>query len=114
MEKRSCRKPGTVISSVRMQPPATALRSSTQTRLPLRVSMAAQTSELMPLPTMMMSKESMPKSSDFVLPSPARSAQGGVGGGGNLQFVEERRKAPTPSPPPLASLAGGGSAPSRG
>src|SRR6476619_1467201 len=85
MEKRSCRKPGTVISSVRMQPPATALRSSTQTRLPLRVSMAAQTSELMPLPTMMMSKESM----EYVREMPGHG--GGyvapVGGGGRLASV---------------------------
>src|SRR5215813_11091699 len=59
IEKRSCRKPGTVISSVRIQPPATALRSSTQTRLPLRTSIAAQTSELMPLPTITTSTLSM-------------------------------------------------------
>src|SRR5215468_2586317 len=59
MEKRSCRKPGTVISSVRIQPPATALRSSTQTLLPLRASIAAQTSELMPLPTITTSNVSM-------------------------------------------------------
>src|SRR5215468_2739461 len=59
IEKRSCRKPGTVISSVRIQPPATAFRSSTQTRLPLRTSIAAQTSELMPLPTITTSNVSM-------------------------------------------------------
>src|SRR5262249_25069206 len=35
-----------------------AFRSSTQTRLPLRTSIAAQTSELMPLPTMTTSKRS--------------------------------------------------------
>src|SRR5262245_45384437 len=56
IEKRSCRKPGTVISSVRIQPPATALRSSTQTRLDLRTSIAAATSELMPLPMITTSK----------------------------------------------------------
>src|SRR5262245_24785698 len=59
MEKRSCRKPGTVTSPVRMQPPVTALRSSTQTRLPLRTNIAAQTSELMELPTITTSKVSM-------------------------------------------------------
>src|SRR5215475_7629936 len=41
-----------------MQPPGAAFRSSTQTRLPLRTSKAAQTSELMPLPTMTTSKRS--------------------------------------------------------
>src|SRR5215468_4570027 len=41
-----------------MQPPGAAFRSSTHTRLPLRTSNAAQTSELMPLPTMTTSKRS--------------------------------------------------------
>ena len=45
-------KPGAIISSVRMQPPISALRSSTSTRRPLP-SIEAQTSALMPLPTMM-------------------------------------------------------------
>ena len=46
-------KPGAVISSVRMQPPMRSLRSSTSTLPPLPASSAAQTSALMPLPTMM-------------------------------------------------------------
>ena len=51
----SCTKPGSVIASVRMQPPMRSLRSSTSTRCPLRPSSAAATSALMPLPTMMWS-----------------------------------------------------------
>ena len=46
-------KPGAVISSVRMQPPMRSLRSSTSTLRALAASIAAQTSALMPLPTMM-------------------------------------------------------------
>ena len=44
--KTSCRKPGSVISAVRIAPPSQSLRSSTQTRQPPRASSAAQASEL--------------------------------------------------------------------
>ena len=47
----SCRKPGSVISAVRMQPPNHSLRSSTQTSQPAFASSAAHARPLTPLPT---------------------------------------------------------------
>src|SRR4029078_11434931 len=47
----SCRKPGSVISAVRMQPPNQSLRQRTQRSQPAFASNAAQARPLTPLPT---------------------------------------------------------------
>src|SRR5688572_33322004 len=61
-------KPGAVISSVRMQPPMRSLRSSSRTLPPFLASRAAQTSALMPLPTMMWSGAVIRASPPVTLP----------------------------------------------
>jgi hypothetical protein len=62
VDKVSCRKPGNVSSSVRMQPSIRSSRSRIRTLRPLRASSAPHTREFMPLPTMTASTEE-----DFLL-----------------------------------------------